>query len=324
MFPQLFNSRTALISVSCAALAAAAGIPQTRGAVQLAVSPQCGALAAGVPVDVNVGLAPLSSYKTIVAFGGESISSCHSYTGGGATNGPTWVELLASSANAQLINYAATGSVVDATLWPHVPAIQAASGQDYVNQGVSTRSRVRTAPQIRPARTLESTKTLDPASTLYVMFYGIEDYAEAVATGSTDMSNIAGSWLYTTLELEGSGSTLMRNVLFVDNYGLGKTSALGDTFKQYVFTALGSGHRLNKWNVGFVSLDRVWAGVLYGAPGYKAFGYTDVSGNCVQGNATCADPAHTFMWSAGNPTAATHAIMAEYVEKALTQCVSQT
>ncbi|CAK5280795.1 unnamed protein product [Mycena citricolor] len=322
MFPQLFNSRTALISVSCAALAAAAGIPQTRGAVQLAVSPQCGTLAAGVPVDVNVGLAPLSSYKTIVAFGGESISD--SYTGGGATNGPTWVELLARSANAQLINYAATGSVVDTTLWPHAPAIQAASGQDYVNQGMWTRSRVQTVPQIRPARTLESTKTLDPASTLYVMFYGIEDYAEAVATGSTDMSNIAGSWLYTTLGLEGSGSTLMRNILFVDNYGLGKTSALGDTFKQYVFTALGTGHRLNGWNAGFVSLDRVWAGVLYGAPGYKAFGYTDVAGNCVQGNATCADPAHTFMWSAGNPTAATHAIMAEYVEKALTQCVSQT
>ncbi|CAK5280464.1 unnamed protein product [Mycena citricolor] len=320
MFPQLFNSRTALISVSCAALAAAAGIPQTRGAVQLAVNPQCGTLAAGVPADVNVGLAPLSSYKTIVAFGGESISGyrarlhcaestlADSYTGGGATNGPTWVELLARSANAQLINYAATGSVVDTTLWPHAPAIQAASGQDYVNQ----------------ARTLESTKTLDPASTLYVMFYGIEDYAEAVATGSTDMSNIAGSWLYTTLGLEGSGSTLMRNILFVDNYGLGKTSALGDTFKQYVFTALGTGHRLNGWNAGFVSLNRVWAGVLYGAPGYKAFGYTDVSGNCVQGNATCADPAHTFMWSAGNPTAATHAIMAEYVEKALTQCVSQT
>ncbi|KAJ7166515.1 hypothetical protein C8R43DRAFT_1122086 [Mycena crocata] len=207
-----------LLALLCTT-ASAVVLPRA-GDVHLAVSPQCGNLSGGIPADVNVGLGSLSSYKTIIAFG-------DSYTGGGATNGPTWVENLASSVGAKLINYGSPLQVADAGT-----PIDENLANDFM-----------------------TTQELDPATTLYIVFFGIGDYAEAVATGETDMSNIAG--------------------------------------------------------------------VLYGSPGYAAFGYTD-PGICVDGNQTCSDPAHMFYWAPGNPSATTHSIMATYVEEVLTQCQSST
>ncbi|KAJ7447259.1 carbohydrate esterase family 16 protein [Mycena latifolia] len=279
------------------ATASATALPRTS-AVHLAASPQCGNLSGGVPSDVNVGL-NLAGYKTIVAFG-------DSYTGGGTTNGPTWVQNLANSIGAKLIDYASTGAVVDVNQWPQVVSVQATATVDFINQ----------------ANNFMTTQKLDPATTLYVIFFGIGDYAEAIATGETDMNQIAGVLVYTILGLT-SSTSFAKNILIVDNYGLGKTSPTGDAFKQDLFTSLGTGRRLYGWNVGFASFNNIWNGVLYGSPGYAAFGYTD-SGVCVQGNATCSDPAHTFYWTPGNPSAATHSIMATYVEEVLSQCKSTT
>jgi hypothetical protein len=66
MFPLLSSTVLAFLC----ATASAAVLPRSS-AVHLAVSPQCGTLSGGVPTDVNVGLGPLNSYKTIVTFGGE-------------------------------------------------------------------------------------------------------------------------------------------------------------------------------------------------------------------------------------------------------------
>ncbi|KAJ6541700.1 hypothetical protein B0H19DRAFT_876496, partial [Mycena capillaripes] len=262
--------------------------------VNLAVSPQCGALSGGVPADVNVGLGPLSSYKTIVAFG-------DSFTGG-PTNGPTWVQKLANSTGAKLINYGSSGAIVDVNQWPQVASLQAEASVDFINQ----------------VNAFTTTQKLDPSTTLYIIFFGIGDYAEAVATGQTDMTNIAGVLVYTMLELA-SSTSFAKNILIVDNYGLGKTSPAGDAFKQDLFTSLGTGRRLYGWNVGFASFNGIWEGILYGSPGAEAFGYTN-TGTCVQGGQTCSDPAHTLYWTPGTPTAATHSIMANYVEEVMTQC----
>ncbi|KAJ7811768.1 hypothetical protein B0H14DRAFT_3754248, partial [Mycena olivaceomarginata] len=81
--------------------------------------PHCGTLSGGVPLDVNVGLGPMSTYKTIVAFGGlfrfypavvniDLNIRIDSYTAG-ATNGPTWVQNFADSTGAKLVNYAVSG-----------------------------------------------------------------------------------------------------------------------------------------------------------------------------------------------------------------------
>ncbi|KAJ7605068.1 hypothetical protein DFH06DRAFT_1310289 [Mycena polygramma] len=221
------------------------------------VSPQCGTLSGGVPADVNVGLGPLSSYKTIVAFG-------DSYTGG-PTNGPTWVQNLANSTGAKLINYGSSGAVVDVNQWPQSPTVQAESSVDFINQ----------------VGTFTTTQKLDPTTTLYIIFFGIGDYAEAVATGqTTELNNIAGVLVYSLLELTSSPS-FANNILVIDNYGLGKTSPAGDGFKQDLFTSVGTGRRLYGWNVGFASFNSIWEGVLYGSPGAAAFGYTN-TGTCVQ------------------------------------------
>ncbi|KAJ6520502.1 hypothetical protein C8R45DRAFT_1205459 [Mycena sanguinolenta] len=294
MFPLLSSTILALFCATASAIVLPRG-----GAVTLAVSPQCGTLSGGVPADVNVGLGPLSSYKTIVAFG-------DSYTGG-PTNGLTWVQDLAISTGAKLINYAASGAVVDVNQWSQDPAIQATASVDFINQ-VGTH--------------ISSNQGLDPSTTLYIIFFGIGDYAESVATGQTDLNNIAGVLVYSLLELA-SSPVSASNILIVDNYGLGKTSPAGDAFKQDLFTSLGTGHREYGWKVGFASFNSIWEGVLYGPPGAAAFGYTD-TGVCVQNGETCADPAHTLYWKAGSPSAATHSIMATYVEEVLTQCKSST
>ncbi|KAF7347267.1 tRNA-dihydrouridine synthase 2 [Mycena venus] len=259
MFPLLSSAVFAFLCATTSAVV----LPRT-GAVQLAVNPQCGTLSGGVPVDVNVGLGPLSSYKTIVAFG-------DSYTAG-PTNGATWVQNLANSTGARLINYAASGAVVDVDQWPQVAPVQATASVDFINQ----------------ANKFITGQKLDPASTLYIIFFGIGDYAEAVATGQTDMTNIAGVLVYTMLGLVSSPS-FAQNILIVDNYGLGKTSPAGDAFKQDLFTSLGTGRRLYGWNVGFASFNSIWEGVLYGSPGGSAFGYSD-TGICVQNDAPIRAP----------------------------------
>ncbi|KAJ7894589.1 hypothetical protein B0H13DRAFT_2036102, partial [Mycena leptocephala] len=208
---------------------------------------------------------------------------------------------------AKLINYAVIDrSVVDVNQWPQVASVQTKASVDFINQ----------------VNTFCTTQKLDPSTTLYIIFFGIGDYAEAIATGHTDMNQIAGVLVYTMLGLTSSQS-FAKNILIVDNYGLGKTSPTGDAFKNDLFTSLGTGHRLYGWNVGFASFNSIWEGVLYGSPGASAFGYTN-TGTCVQGSQTCADPAHTLYWTPGNPTAATHSIMATYVEEVLTQCKSST
>ncbi|KAJ7665651.1 hypothetical protein B0H17DRAFT_1210880 [Mycena rosella] len=293
MFPLLSSTVLAFLCATASAVV----LPRTS-AVHLAIKPQCGTLTGGVPADVNVGLSPLSSYKTIVAFG-------DSYTGG-SSNGPTWVEDLANSTGAKLINYGSSGAVVDVNQWPQAASIQAKASVDFINQ----------------VNDFTTTQKLDPATTLFVIFFGIGDYAEAVASGKTNMNQIAGTLVYTMLELT-SSTSFAKNILIVDNYGLGKTSPAGDQFKQGLFTSLGTGRRLYGWNVGFASFNNIWNGVLYGSPGYQAFGYTN-PGVCVQGNAQCSDPNHTFYWTPGNPSAATHSIMATYVSEVLSQCVSST
>ncbi|KAJ6601155.1 carbohydrate esterase family 16 protein [Mycena vulgaris] len=294
----MFSLLSSVLLAFLCATASAVVLPRAN-TVHLAVSPKCGTLSGGVPSDVNVGLGPLSSYKTIVAFG-------DSYTGGGTTNGPTWVQNLATSVGAKLINYGANGAVVDVNQWPQVVSVKAKSSVDFINQ----------------ANTFMTTQKLDPATTLYVIFFGIGDYAEAIATGKTDMNQIAGVLVYTMLGLT-SSTSFAKNILIVDNYGLGKTSPGGDAFKGDLFTSLGTGRRLYGWNVGFASFSNIWNGVLYGGPGYAAFGYTN-PGVCVQGSTKCSDPAHTFYYAPGNPSAATHSIMATYVEEVLSQCKSST
>lgn len=62
----MFSSLVFLLAATSATSAVV--VQRVTSDVHLAVSPKCGTLS-GIPADVNAGLRPLNTYKTIVSFG---------------------------------------------------------------------------------------------------------------------------------------------------------------------------------------------------------------------------------------------------------------
>ncbi|TFK42074.1 hypothetical protein BDQ12DRAFT_663333 [Crucibulum laeve] len=288
-----------LIAFILATVHVASAIVLPRDGVHLAVSPKCGSFS-GAPADVNAGLKSLSSYKTVVSFGDEFSAD------GGVSNGPSWVDYLASAAGASLEDWAASGAVVDNTQWP---GVKLAPANDFLMQFSSFVSRG---------------KQYDRNTTLYTIFFGIEDYKVALASGGADLTNIAQSIVYQIAVLS-SSPVFGRNFLIVDNHGLGTESPTGAAFKKELFSGLGAVGKYVGANVGFVDLSNVWTSVLGSSPGYAAFGYTSPGACLASAGSTagvCADPDHTLYWTPGTPTTATHRLITNYVQQVLSQCKS--
>ncbi|KAJ3739788.1 carbohydrate esterase family 16 protein [Lentinula detonsa] len=291
--------------------------------VHLAVSPNCGSLS-GPPADINNGLKPLSNYSTIVAFG-DSYTSGGTFNGavlpppvlsppnpnagGRITNGALWVENLATVANATLQDWAVNGSIVDHNMYP---SINFAGIPDYLTQ-------VQNYIGVRPSSVVDDT--------LYVIFMGMGDYElrNEIYQGPESLTTLASDIIYSILELN-SNPVFAKNFLIVDNYGRGTESDAGDAYKASLFSQLYEVSNDLDYDLSFAFVDfkTLWDGVLNGSPGYEAFGYTNAGACLANDNSMtveCDDPNHTFYWIPGNPSAATHSIMAEYVQEVLTQCL---
>ncbi|KAF5377146.1 hypothetical protein D9757_008792 [Collybiopsis confluens] len=298
------------------AIGAASLRRQTLQPVHLAVQPNCGSLS-GPPADVNGGLQPLGSYKSIVSFGDSYtsggtingsklpppiLSPPNPNAGGRISNGPLWIENLASSAGAELHDWAANGSVVDSSIYLN-RTFDAPDFMTQVNNYIDTR--------------------LASAETLYVIFMGIGDY-ELRNEVQTVSLILASDIIWAMLELS-SSPIFGTDFLVVDNYGRGTQSAVGDAYKTSLFSQLNSLNGMGL-NIGFVDFKTLWDGVLHSNPGYQAFGYIS-AGSCLLSDLTmsqaCNDPDHTFYWIPGHPSAATHTIMADYVKEVLTQCTAR-
>ncbi|KAF9011203.1 carbohydrate esterase family 16 protein [Cyathus striatus] len=308
-----------VISLLFAFIPVISSVVLPRDDVHLAVSPNCGSLT-GSPADVNAGVNPdLSQYKTIVSFGdsytfggasgGESlplpeVNPPNPTAGGRMSNGKVWAEYLSEAANATLRDYAYAGAVVDSTQWP---SLKLTPGTDFLTQ---VNTFIGGIP--RP----------DPATTLYTVFFGIEDYELALKTNTTNPQNIYGNVLYTILRLA-SSPIFAKNVLIIDNYGRGMTSAFGEEYKSQVFAGVNSFRKLIGLNIAFADLSTLWKGVLGPTPGAAAFGY-DNAGTCLtQDNSTegcCTDPDKSFYWMSGLPTTVTHRLISDYIQEVLTQC----
>ncbi|KZV62238.1 carbohydrate esterase family 16 protein [Peniophora sp. CONT] len=304
----------ALVVLSCLAAslsAAATSVPHradTNDGIHLAINPSCGSFG-GNFTNVNAGL-KTSAVKTFVVFG-------DSYTDGGAhdggplpaaivpanstraggrvTNGPVWVEWVANATKATLMDYARSGAVVNHTLWP-----SKSTQSDFIEH---------------TDLFLSQNHKLDPASTVYVSFYGINDYSAS----STDGDNLptAAAQLLARLQVLASPPTNAKQFLILDDYGRGTHAARGDAFKQAVFDGVG---KMSKGGakVAFVDFAPLWDAVLGANPGFKAFGYTSDdscfdSTSPVGTEGECTDPAHTFYWLHGHPSKETHKIMGDYV-----------
>ncbi|KAI0318729.1 carbohydrate esterase family 16 protein, partial [Amylostereum chailletii] len=286
--------------------------------IHLAVGPNCGQLG-GNFTDVNAGI-DLSTVKTIVSFG-------DSYTDGGIrngskllppvlippdpeaggriTNGPVWIENIANDIGARLMDYAFSGAVVNVSLWPSA----AAEGQtDFIHE---------------TATFLNQSNLLDPDTTLYTVFFGINDFGHSKIDG--DHLPEAAADLLNQIAILASPPTNARSFLVTDVYGTGTHAPDGEAWKQQIFAGLGAMHFEAPFlKVAYGDFSTIWDAVLGTTPGFEAFGYTN-DGSCLPEGATttddaCADPEHTFYWISGHPSKETHRIMADYVEEVLATC----
>ncbi|KAF9444267.1 carbohydrate esterase family 16 protein [Macrolepiota fuliginosa MF-IS2] len=303
-------------------------LPPDNNGIHLAIGPQCGTLF-GNTADINAGIDG-GTFETIVSFG-------DSYTDGGkddgspldppvlvppsplaggrSTNGLTWVELVAADANATIMDYAQSGACIDLSLWPSNPR-----KVDFLGQ---------------MATFLGQHNNLNPNTTLYSIFFGINDYLASLIDG--DHLPQAAQVLLDQIEILASPPTNARNFMVLDVYGRGTTAPSGEAFKQSIFTGLSRFHEDGvqvgdasgavKLNVSYINFANIWNGVLGSSPGFEAFGYTSTD-SCTQCTADlgcttigmCDDPDHYFYWIPGHPSKETMRIMADYVQEVWKQC----
>ncbi|KAL1691942.1 hypothetical protein GGG16DRAFT_102132 [Schizophyllum commune] len=293
-------------------------VRERNDGIHLAVGPSCGSLT-GTVSDVNAGI-DTSKIKTVVAFGdsytdgGKDDGSPldppvlvppNTEAGGRSTDGPTWVEYVAQDlGGATLKDYAQWGACIDLSIWPSNPRKVDFLGQMDTFLGQSN--------------------ALDPDSTLYVVFFGINDY-EASKTDGDHMQE-AANVLLNQLHILASAPTSARNFLVADVYGRGVHTASGEAFKQTIYDGLAAMHGENGTSVAYVDFSAIWDGVLGSDPGYAAFGYTSTDActecttDCDQ-YGWCKDWAHWFYWIGGHPSTQTMRIMADLVSEVLKTCV---
>ncbi|KAF7328272.1 Carbohydrate esterase family 16 protein [Mycena venus] len=281
---------------------------QTNDGVHLAITPACGKLG-GNFTNVNAGIVT-SGIKTLVAFGGfvhlRRTQRWGSPTAsrGRVTDGPVWAEDVASDLGATIKDYAVAGAVVNVTLWP-----SKAGQSDFLHQA---------------ALFLSQNNVLDPTTTLYAVFFGINDFS-ATATDGNHLPQAAADLLNQIQQLS-APPTNATNILVVDDYGFGTHAAIGDAWKQAVFAGL-STLRTQGLNVAFVDFAPLWDGVLGPTPGFAAFGYEN-PGNCIPNaqqtdlSGECATPLNSFYWLPSHPSKETHRIMADYVNLVLANCIA--
>ncbi|KAF8153400.1 carbohydrate esterase family 16 protein [Crassisporium funariophilum] len=316
----------ALLATANAAVTPAAA--QRNDGIHLAVGPKCGQLS-GTTSDVNAGLDP-KKFKTLVSFGdsytdggkqdGSPLSPAvlvppNVEAGGRSTNGLTWVENVANDMGATVKDYAQSGACIDLSLWPSNP-----NKVDFLGQ-------MKTF--------LNQSNHLDPETTLYSIFFGINDYLASLIDG--DHMQAAANTLINQISILASPPTNARNFMVLDVYGRGTTAPSGEMFKQTIFSALHNFHSglpnnnstVPRLNVAYIDFATLWNGVLSTQPGFEAFGYTstDACTTCTAelGCTTigmCSDPEHFFYWIPGHPSKETMRLMADYVGDVFSQCRS--
>ncbi|KAJ7183814.1 carbohydrate esterase family 16 protein [Mycena filopes] len=290
---------------------------QTNDGVHLAITPKCGKLG-GTFANTNAGVVT-AGMKTLVAFGDSYTSGGRSdggplpaavlvgtgpRAGGRVTDGPVWAEGVASDLGLTIKDYAISGAVINVTLWP-----SKAGQSDFLHQA---------------ALFLSQNNTLNPATTLYTVFFGINDFSAS----NTDGNHLpqAAAELLTQIKQLAAPPTNAKNIVVLDDYGRGTHSATGDAFKQAVFAGL-TPLRAQGLNVGFVDFAPLWDAVLGTSPGFAAFGYK-TSGACIPNlsqtdlTGECATPLNSFYWLPGHPSKETHRIMADYVKFVLANCTA--
>ncbi|KAF8710492.1 hypothetical protein RHS03_02547, partial [Rhizoctonia solani] len=151
--------------------------------LKLAFKPKCGKFSSATYVNANSGIDLRKTKTAIVPFGdswtamNDSTGAYpppppvflgnYSMAGGRASNGPTWTEYIANDTSSEVHPYAIGGAVTDLTLWPTAIA-RKININSFTNQ-----TKVF----------LSQNNTWDPSTTLYTIFFGINDYTYSKTDG---------------------------------------------------------------------------------------------------------------------------------------------
>ncbi|KAF8602734.1 hypothetical protein BDV93DRAFT_557210 [Ceratobasidium sp. AG-I] len=285
--------------------------------LKLAFTPSCGNFSSSTYVNTNAGI-DLSKIKTAVVPFGDSWTAMndstgvypppapvflgtYSMAGGRASNGPTWTEYIANDTGVEVHPYAVGGAVTDLTLWPTAIA-----------RGININSFTNQTKIF-----LSQNHTWDPASTLYTIFFGINDYTYSKTDGSSILIKAAEVIRNQTELLIAAGA---KNILTA---GLYHSQSGSGPYKQAMFDnikALRNTHPTI--NVAFADFYPLWA-ALGSSP--SAFGYTNLT-KCLTVDSSiigaCSDPQSRLYWQSSHPSTCTHRLMADYIETVLDTCKS--
>lgn len=286
--------------------------------IRLKGSPVCGEVSSQSFTEVNAGV-KLNATKTIVAFGDSWTSNGSNGTipfapivfppnpsagarqgnnfRARASNGYVWVEDLANTLGAKLIDYSVGGAVIDLSAW------------NTTNKGITFTSDnlLRTDFVAETALFLQQghlLADLNPETTLYTVQFGINDWTQ-YSIGGGDWTLAANTFLRQLgiLQANGAQNFLIHWVYFTEN--------VTDTMQDVLHQGLQAARAQNGTNFATVNLANLFTAIR-SSP--EEWGYTNTTCLASQ-NFTdfgCDDPDRSIFYIPGHPSATTHEIINQY------------
>ncbi|KAF8882870.1 hypothetical protein BD779DRAFT_1749815 [Infundibulicybe gibba] len=319
---QLKTTTGLVVTVSILGLPVVSGasdfpvILNTTSPLTLAVQPACGALASSNFTELNAGI-NINAIRTIVAFGDSWTSNGAngsvpvppilwppSPSAGSrltenrrASNGFIWVEDMANSLSAKLLDYAWGGAVIDNSAWNTTSPLNK-TGIPRTDFLAEMRLFALQGKLLDP---------LVPSQTLYTVAFGINDEGQfEIAGGNWDVA-------FNTYAAAGA-----KNILI---HGMYKSHPNTDILQNRIFGYLRESRSVNGTNIAFVNLERLFT-TIANTP--APFGYLG-NPTCLVSSSTtvggCSDPDHSVFYIPGHPSLTTHRLISQYTMAVLQNCV---
>jgi len=220
--------------------------------------------------------------------------------------GAVWVEALANTLGAKLIDYAVGGAVVDLSAWNSTN-----KGVTFTSDNLLRTDLVHEVAKLQQQGQFLS--DLDPDSTLYALSFGINDSTQFNISGgdwnlaSSSMLNQIG-----ILQAAGAKNILIHWIYFNETVNL-------QPFQTRIWEGLKEAHSTNGTNFVSVNLAHLF-GAINTDP--KSFGYTNTT--CLASQNTtdfgCDDPDHSVFYIPGHPSLTTHELIVEYTLEVVDTC----
>ncbi|EIN07776.1 hypothetical protein PUNSTDRAFT_144314 [Punctularia strigosozonata HHB-11173 SS5] len=303
----------------------------TTDDIALAVKPSCGALDSKTFAEVNTGV-NTSAIKTIIAFGDSWTSNGSNGTvpfapvvyppnpsagarqgnneRARASNGYVWVEDLANTIGAKLVNYAVGGAVIDLKAYNSTN-----NGTVFTSDNLRRTSLVDEVAFFNVQGQWVADTT--PETTLYTFSFGINDMTQFGVAGG-DYSITTASYIKAIddiVTVHKAKNILVQSVI-------SPTTAF-NAVQHAVFAALVDQHSQNGVNFAWADLGRLFASITASNSSMTEFGYKGMT--CLLSQNTtvggCDDPAHYVYWIPSHPSYQTHELINQYTLAAINECI---